>query len=743
MLTIQDLGRAAAKRSIRVTAVIFCTLCGLVFSGAAHAQTITNVTGTVTDPNGIPYSNARMTVTLSIPGATVQVTNQQTCQSGGFGSQPCYIPISTTIGPLTLDATGSFALAIYSNSGIYTLQGGVVTTQWNFAITISPGVLPPWGTGPQSFSVPITVSGASQSVSATLSAAAPALTQTTYPGPGGGVIPAVKYGVKGGAITYPDASWANASSTITVGNSTGYNETPFTSTMVGWFVWGNDWNVNNGVAVHTSPLIPLGTISAVNSATSITVSTTSTAACTSTGPNPNCMIVIGQYDDSNALIAAWHATISAPCGTLVLPATNMLISKPILGLGNNYCYSGGNINNFVSTSGAGVLGQGPDQTALLVMPSFNASANGCDNTSSDHGCFFTNEGLNGEAGMIYQGFTIFGLGVSFSNSTTDWMILTGDRSVMRDVGCLGMLGFLDSYTFQPNSLLAVGDHLKVSQCSTVLAGYDSAVTNSSFLGNTGTTTAVAASGAGGVPAFLSDDSFTSGGSSTAGFSVGSGSSAYLNNVAFNGGGAPYASIDVSGTLHAENLHFGLGNESVCLKVESGGSLFASHVHYISLACDTTYGGTALDVVSGGRFVDLGGNEFANTANSFSIAGSLFGSASITGTAQTAANWSTPAGTGAGQWGTAPSVATCSGSSLREQCTITVGSGTVGSNPVVTITWPVPFVVAPLCEAKQVGGTATLAQFTNGTISATSGAFTYNGTPGASSTIILTVACSNG
>lgn len=176
MLILQDLRRATKKHSIRVTAVILCALCALFFSSAARAQTITNVTGTVTDPNGIPYANARMTVTLSIPGATVQVTNQQTCQSGGFGSQPCYIPISTTIGPLTLDATGSFALAIYSNSGIYTLQQGAVTTQWNFNITLSPGIPLPFGTGPQQFSVPITISGASQSISATLSAAAPNLT---------------------------------------------------------------------------------------------------------------------------------------------------------------------------------------------------------------------------------------------------------------------------------------------------------------------------------------------------------------------------------------------------------------------------------------------------------------------------------------------------------------------------------------------------------------------------------------
>jgi hypothetical protein len=144
--------------------------------------------------------------------------------------------------------------------------------------------------------------------------------------------------------------------------------------------------------------------------------------------------------------------------------------------------------------------------------------------------------------------------------------------------------------------------------------------------------------------------------------------------------------------------------------------------------------------SAGIFRDLGGNTGLNAP---AIRGGVYsGNTSVTGTPQTSGNWSVPAGSGAGQWGTSPSVASCSGDSRTEQCIITVGSGTVGANPVLTITFPTAFQIAPLCDARMVGGTATFSNFTNGTINTTSAAFTYNGTPGASTTVVLKISCGN-
>lgn len=144
----------------------------LMFPAAAFSQT-TLVTGTVTDPNGIPYAGGTVKAQLTSPGATVTNSSQAQCTSAGAGAAPCQLPIQGTVGPALLDPTGSFSVTLYSNTSIS--PGG---TQWIFTVSISPGVLLPLGTGQQSFQVPITITGATQSVSATLSAAAPKLTNS-------------------------------------------------------------------------------------------------------------------------------------------------------------------------------------------------------------------------------------------------------------------------------------------------------------------------------------------------------------------------------------------------------------------------------------------------------------------------------------------------------------------------------------------------------------------------------------
>lgn len=169
----------------------------LVLPAAAFGQT-TTVTGTIVDPNGVPYGGATVTAQLTNPGATVTNNSQQQCVSAGLGSAPCQMPIPGTVGPAPLDPTGSFTLNLYSNTSIQ--PGG---TQWVFTVGIAPGVVPPWGTGPQSFSTPITITGGSQSVSSTLNAIAPKLTQPFTPG--GGIT---------GTIAFPEVAFGTAANVI-------------------------------------------------------------------------------------------------------------------------------------------------------------------------------------------------------------------------------------------------------------------------------------------------------------------------------------------------------------------------------------------------------------------------------------------------------------------------------------------------------------------------------------------------
>lgn len=162
----------------RILKYFFILASCLLLPASAFAQS-TLVNGTVTDPNGIPYSGATLKAVLVVTGGgvapgspTVTVSSQAQCTAAGAGTAPCQIPIQGTF-TTTLDASGKIpggGITLYDNS-LVTPAG----TQWFFTITIT-GIAPPLGNGPQTFSVLITISGAAQNIGATLTAAAPKLT---------------------------------------------------------------------------------------------------------------------------------------------------------------------------------------------------------------------------------------------------------------------------------------------------------------------------------------------------------------------------------------------------------------------------------------------------------------------------------------------------------------------------------------------------------------------------------------
>jgi len=153
----------------------------ILFTIPAFAQ-YTSVTGTVTDSNGIPYSNASGKAQLVVAGVpvtgqpTLKINSVSQCQQSGFGSAPCQVPFPGTIGPFSLDANGNFpagGVQVQDNTQI-TPSG----TQWLFTINETPGTAPPVGTGPQTCNATVTISGATQVVSPSLNLC-PALTNIT------------------------------------------------------------------------------------------------------------------------------------------------------------------------------------------------------------------------------------------------------------------------------------------------------------------------------------------------------------------------------------------------------------------------------------------------------------------------------------------------------------------------------------------------------------------------------------
>lgn len=128
----------------------------------------TVVSGTVTDANGIPWAGGTLQAALSLPvGASGAILNG--------------VQIGGTTQRVTLDSSGSFLMQLPDNAVVQCTNaaGQIIAcapqTQWTFFVNISPGVTPPFGNGPQTFPVTMTITGASQNISATLSAAAPSL----------------------------------------------------------------------------------------------------------------------------------------------------------------------------------------------------------------------------------------------------------------------------------------------------------------------------------------------------------------------------------------------------------------------------------------------------------------------------------------------------------------------------------------------------------------------------------------
>lgn len=145
------------KRALLKIAIAVFSL--VAFPALAFAQcSYTQVTATITDPNGVPYAFANVSADLvpSPPGGALCTGN---------------VAFPGHQGPIQTSANGTFTMLVPANGSI-TPSG----TRWQFTIGQTPGVAFPFGTGPQSFAVAFTISGSTQNITSTLDANAPSLT---------------------------------------------------------------------------------------------------------------------------------------------------------------------------------------------------------------------------------------------------------------------------------------------------------------------------------------------------------------------------------------------------------------------------------------------------------------------------------------------------------------------------------------------------------------------------------------
>lgn len=153
--------------------ILFLLLLSIPMVG--WSQTTTTVSGTITDPNGIPYKNGTYYISL-VDSNGLDLSNTPINVGGAQITVP---PVSGL-----LSSSGAFSVGLYANGTIFVPSGTGTGSKWKFYICSQPpstsaltqlSVATSGLVGAQvCFNSSITISGSSQSVSTTLSNASTA-----------------------------------------------------------------------------------------------------------------------------------------------------------------------------------------------------------------------------------------------------------------------------------------------------------------------------------------------------------------------------------------------------------------------------------------------------------------------------------------------------------------------------------------------------------------------------------------
>lgn len=213
------------------------------------------------------------------------------------------------------------------------------------------------------------------------------------------------YGALGDARKVTDAALTNASLTVTSATAS------FTSADVGKIVYG----VESGTGLLR---LPRGTIAAVNSSTSITVSVAATGTYTS------IYLVLGTDDTTaikNAVVAAQAANAPA---MVYAPSGGYLFKECLIS------YASGTIN------GITFRGDGSGVTTFFMDPTFDLAS-----TTTNSGAFIKYTGGSIKRFKL-AGLTIDGAKYSFAGATSYYAVHMGvAHSWMEDVRIIDIRGF--------------------------------------------------------------------------------------------------------------------------------------------------------------------------------------------------------------------------------------------------------------------------------------------------------------
>jgi hypothetical protein len=471
-----------------------------------------------------------------------------------------------------------------------------------------------------------------------------------------------------------------------------------------------------------------GTISAVNSAHSITISGTCTSNSSATANSNNFYWV---SDDSTQLTAAFQAMSIA---AKVLPST---LSLPcgLIGMGTS---------SFVDLSGGtrqwpiGMKGCGPGgATTIIPFPKMNCVG------ASGHGCLIFDTWSNNVLGVLgaadkFSDLTFWGGGLDEKDAAATY---SADSGVFCNFFC------------ELDNIYVTGwiwNHLPLS--SPVYGIYCRACTMVASGSYAGGDPSCKAEGNSSVPATIIGGSC--GASLGNALRIGAGQ-VTTTGVYFNATrSSSFVDPLQTGVYNNQGIWVDTGSFIAGMWNDTGGVsiINGSTINGQAQQFDVVLGGGELHLrniklvhngnMTGGALYDEGGNPPGWFPSALTKSGGvIYGSASTTGTVITATKLILSAG-----WGASAAWTGLTGGTQLFQGTVTNTGAGQAANPTITYTFPVAFLDATnlICEMHQVGGTqailATTEFLTPSSVTTTGAVFTYNGTPNVSSTEVFQGSC---
>jgi hypothetical protein len=403
-------------------------ICATFFLAPLAVGQFTIVTGTVKDVNGVAYAGGTISASLVVPGNCNPTING--------------VSFTGSMSPIGLDSTGSFTARLGDNNVINC--GGTGTTQWRFLVN-NTGAPPPLGTGPQTCTATLTITGASQSVSASFSAC-PALGNS-----GGGISsPNTQvvlqlaqscgsqvncFTVNANEIQLTDVSTTLNSPIITSTAQAAFKSSDVGKTIIGMTACGLMGVASVSQIIGTTSSNP--TIISVQSALQATVSVNASATAT------NACVDYGNLDDAGAALVDTALTTIKTCPIISLPAGRLMFASGHFTFVVPACNK--TPQTLSVTPGASPLltiaGQGAGVTTIHLLPAFNFAS--CTGGSTAISCF------GGQLMTSVRDLEFTGDGISYASGGP-----TGNGVIVVELQC----GLLLNVTGQPWGYAAGSTH---------------------------------------------------------------------------------------------------------------------------------------------------------------------------------------------------------------------------------------------------------------------------------------------